>query len=94
MKVHWTATAQRHLRAIHDYIAQDSTGYALRMVDRLTRRSQQIGAFPMAGRPVPEYRTERVREVFEGWYRIIYRLKADQIDVIAVIHGARDLAHE
>lgn len=42
----------------------------------------------MAGRPVPEYRTERVREVFEGWYRISYRLKADQIDVIAVIHGA------
>lgn len=94
MRVHWTDTAQQHLRAIHDYIAQDSPEYAKRMVDRLTRRSQQIGAFPMAGRPVPEYQTERVREVFEGWYRIIYRLRPDQIDVIAVLHGARQLADE
>jgi len=40
MNVHWTDTAQGHLAAIHDYIAQNSPEYAQRMVDRLTRRSQ------------------------------------------------------
>jgi len=33
----------------------------------------------------------QVREVIEGHYRIIYFIKPDQIDVLAVIHGARDI---
>lgn len=28
-------------------------------------------------------------EVFEGQYRIIYRIKPKQIDILAVIHGAK-----
>jgi toxin ParE1/3/4 len=91
MKVHWTDTAQRHLDAIYHFIAQDSTAYAKRMVDRLTRRSVQIGEFPFSGRSVPEYEMEQIREVIEGPYRIIYYIKADQIDVLAVLHGARDI---
>ena len=54
MTVHWTDTAQDHLDAIYAYIAQDSPEYALRMVDRLTRRSQQIADAPLSGRRVPE----------------------------------------
>lgn len=91
MKVVWTQTAQDHLRTIHAYIAADSPAYALRMVDRLTRRSGQIGTFPLAGRRVPEYELEQVREVCEGDYRIIYHICPDRIDVIAVIHGARTI---
>jgi toxin ParE1/3/4 len=34
---------------------------------------------------------ETLREVIEGPYRIIYLIKPDQLDVIAVVHGARDL---
>ncbi|MEJ2648628.1 MAG: type II toxin-antitoxin system RelE/ParE family toxin [Sedimentisphaerales bacterium] len=72
MKVHWTDTALRHLDAIYHFIAQDSPPYAKRMVDRLTRRSQQISEFPFSGRSVPEYEMEQIREVIEGPYRIIY----------------------
>jgi len=38
---------------------------------------------------VPEYDAEDIREVIKKPYRIIYRIKPDQIDVVAVIHGAR-----
>lgn len=55
MTVYWTEAAQGHLDAIYAYIAQDSREYALRMVDRLTRRSQQIADAPFSGRRVPEY---------------------------------------
>ena len=55
MIIYWTETAEKHLDAIYAYIAQDSSGYALRTVDRLTRRSQQIGDAPLSGRRVPEY---------------------------------------
>lgn len=93
MKVHWTDTAEEHLDAIYAYIAKDSPEYALRMVDRLTRRSQQIADFPLSGRTVPEYEMEQIREVIEGPYRIIYHIKPDQIDVLAVIHGSQDILH-
>jgi len=92
MKVHWTDTAEGHLDAIYTYIAQDSPEYARRMVDRLTRRSQQIAKFPFSDRRIPEYDVEQIREVIEGSFRIIYHIKSpDQIDVLAVIHGAMDL---
>ena len=55
MKVHWTDTARDHLRAIHAYVARNSPEYALRVVDRLTRRSQQIAEFPLSGREVAEF---------------------------------------
>jgi toxin ParE1/3/4 len=91
MNVHWTDTALRHLDAVHRYISQDSPTYARRMVDRLTRRSQQIAEFSFSGRMVPEYETTQIREVVEGAYRIIYFIRPGQIDVLAVIHGAQDL---
>ena len=91
MKVQWTDTAEGHLDAIYAHIALDSPAYAKRMVDRLTRRSQQIADFPLSGRRVPEYDIDQIREVIEGPYRIIYHIKPDQVDVLAVIHGAMDV---
>jgi addiction module RelE/StbE family toxin len=91
MKVRWTHTAVRHLSAIHDYIAQDSPIYARRMVDRLTRRSQQIVTFPYSGRKVPEYEADDIREIIEASYRLIYRIQDNHIDILAVIHGAQTL---
>jgi plasmid stabilization system protein ParE len=43
VKFHWTAAAEAHLDAIYGYVAQDSGTYALRMLDRITKRSEQIG---------------------------------------------------
>nr|WP_208019708.1 type II toxin-antitoxin system RelE/ParE family toxin [Candidatus Chlorobium masyuteum] len=83
--------AAGHLDAIYNFIAQDSADYARRMVDRLTRKSKQIAEYPFSGRSVPEYDLEQVREVIEGPYRIIYYIKLNQIDILAVIHGAMNL---
>jgi toxin ParE1/3/4 len=43
---------------------------------------------------VPEYEREDLREVIEKPYRIIYRIHPDQIDIVAVIHGAQILPAE
>lgn len=94
MTVHWTETAVEHLEAIHAYIAKDSPLYALRTVDRLTRRSEQISEHPLSGRSVPEFDVVQVREVIEGAYRIIYHIKPDQIDVLAILHAARNVLRE
>ena len=94
MRVQWTKTAEAHLDAIYVYIVQDSETYALQTVDRITRRSEQIGDFPLSGRKVPEYELDQIREVFAGPYRIIYHITADQIDIVAVIHGATNVLQE
>ena len=91
MNVHWTKTAQEHLEDIYAYIARNSEEYALHMVDRLTRRSQQIADHALSGRRIPEYDLDQIREVIENPYRIIYYIKPDQIDVIAVIHTSRNV---
>jgi toxin ParE1/3/4 len=94
VNVLWTDNAISQLIGIYDYIARDSAFYAQRMVDRLTRRSQQIGDFPGSGRLVPEYEMPDIREIIEKPYRIIYRVTVDQIDILAVVHGAQLLPPE
>jgi plasmid stabilization system protein ParE len=77
------------LQAIHDYISETSPEYALRMVDRLTRRSIQIAEFPFSGRMVPEYNLNEVRELLEWPYRIIYLIQPTQVEILAIVHGSR-----
>ena len=89
MKVDWTVAALGHLTDIYEYIARDSPQYALRMVDRITSRSKQIGIFPESAQIVAEYDRPNIREVIEGPYRVIYRTESDRVVVLAVIHGAR-----
>ena len=92
MKVLWTDAAVAQLETIYDYLAQTSPEYARRIIDRLTKRSKHIAAFPFSGRMVREYELNEVREIIEGTYRIIYLIKEDeeQIEILAVIHSSRE----
>ena len=91
MNVHWTNNAIANLIDIYEYIAHDSPVYAKRVTDMMTRRSEQIAYFPMSGRIVPEYDADDIREIIENPYRIIYRIKPNQIDVLAIIHCSQHL---
>ncbi len=94
MKIHWTNTAQDHLKSIHDYVAVSSCECAKRIVDRLTRRTIQIRDFPYSGRIIPEYESDQVREIIEGPYRILYCIQSDRIEILAVIHSARNVLRD
>ena len=69
MRVQWTHTAIAPLLAIYEHIARDAPIYAQRLVDRLTRRSEQIATFPQSGRVAPEYGAPDIREVICRWGR-------------------------
>lgn len=86
MNVHWTDRAKQRLKLIHDHIAKDAPIVAPSVIERLVRRSIQIGEFPHSGREVPEYQRDDVREILERPYRILYCIKLDRIDVITVMH--------
>ena len=86
MRVHWTNRAKARLRLIYNYIAEDSPKMALQVVDRVTARSQQLRDLPQSGRQVPEYNRPDIRELLERPYRIIYKIKTSQVDVLTVMH--------
>jgi len=50
-----------------------------------------LHGFLISCRTVPEFKTKQIREVIEGSYRIIYYIKPDKIDIIAVLHGSQQI---
>jgi len=43
------------------------------------------------GRGVPEFSRSDLREVLFRGYRIVYLLQNDEVSILLVVHGARDL---
>jgi plasmid stabilization system protein ParE len=91
MKVAWTDEARAHVAGIYSYLKRDAPFYATQIIDRLTRRVDQLISHPRSGRIVPKYNDENLRELVMYPYRLIYRIKPDRIDIVAVFHGAQQL---
>ena len=89
MKVAWTHKALLRLQQIHDYIALDQPVNAINFIDRLTRKAELIASAPNAGKVVSQYGREDIRETYEGEYRLVYRIRAERIDILTVRHMVR-----
>lgn len=93
MRLVWTEPAVAALAAIGDYIGRDNPFYAGVFVERLILAAESLHELPERGRVVPELPRGDVRELLFQRYRIIYRLRADAVEILAIVHGARDLAN-
>lgn len=92
-KIHWSEVAEADLDDIYDYIARDVPYYAEMFADRLIEATDTLEDHPRMGRKVPEADDrDDVRELIVQGYRIIYLLQTDQLQILTVIHGSRDLA--
>jgi plasmid stabilization system protein ParE len=91
LKIKWSPRAALNLEEICDYIARDSEYYATLFAKRVLSIVKAISQFPKSGRIVPEYRDENLREKIYENYRIVYRLKGEFIEIVAICHGAKPL---
>ena len=89
VKVVWTNLAIEDLQSIHKYISKDSKFYADRFVDKLVSKVDQLENYPRSGRMVPEFGKEDIRELIEGNYRIIFKVRVDHIGIVRVHHSGR-----
>src|SRR5207247_2646187 len=89
MKLRWTARARRDLFVIGRHIACDDPVAARRWVDRLRARARAAAQHPLAGRMVPEVVRRDIREVLLGNYRLVYRVRRKQIEMLTVSEGHR-----
>jgi plasmid stabilization system protein ParE len=87
----WSALARRELREIGEYIARDKPGAANQWIEALAAMAEQAAAMPLAGRQVPEYGRDDVREVIKRGYRVIYRVSDDRVEIVTVRDGHRRL---
>ena len=90
-RIVWSRRAVRDLDTIATYIAADSPAYAGVVLKNIVNQTRILARFPRAGRKVPEFDDENVRELIVYSYRIIYRLQDDEALIVAVIHGKRIL---
>jgi plasmid stabilization system protein ParE len=89
MRFVWTRPALRHLDEIQDYIAQDSPAAAYEVAYSITTRAEDgLSHVPFMGR---HGRASDTRElVFADLpYIVVYRITT-QVEILAVIHTARD----
>lgn len=77
------------VQEIRAYIARDSPRYARAVAERLFDAADRLRRHPLSGRVVPELGQPTLREVIEPPYRIVYRVRADVLEVLTVVHGAR-----
>lgn len=88
-RVVWSPRALDDVDAIAAYISRDSTAYASAVVRRIIAITHSFSRLPLAGRIVPEFSDDSVRERFAYSYRIIYRVREGEVTIAAVIHGKR-----
>jgi plasmid stabilization system protein ParE len=91
-RIRWSPRAADDLEAIAEYKSLDSPAYAKICGEDDRRDHSQILTVPLAGRIVPEFNDEQIREWFAYSYRIIYRLDQNVVTVAAIIHGKRMLS--
>ncbi|HUB28011.1 MAG TPA: type II toxin-antitoxin system RelE/ParE family toxin [Tepidisphaeraceae bacterium] len=78
------------------FIARDSVDAAIRFHDAVDITCEQIQEFPTRSPryelPEPQF-SELRRRAVQGFrnYLIFYRFDGDAVDVIRVLHGARDI---
>jgi toxin ParE1/3/4 len=92
VKIVWTELSTSDLKEIFDYIADDSVRYASITANKIYQRVLPLIDNPHIGRIVPEFNEKPIRELIDGNYRIIYRVKSTkQLDILRVYHVARIL---
>jgi toxin ParE1/3/4 len=86
----YTAAAERDLLDIHAFITERSSGAAIRLLRRIDATCRMLAEQPGLGA-----RRDCIREGMRLWtvgvYLILYRIRADGVEVVRVVHGHRDL---
>jgi len=82
--------AQADLDEIWDFIADDSEERADSFIDLLDGKFQTLAQNPKLGRTREEL-AKGLRSFPVGHYIIFYLPLADGIEIVRVLHGARDL---
>jgi toxin ParE1/3/4 len=82
--------AEADLEAIGDYIAQDNPARAVTFVQEFHETFTQLAEMPLSGSARP-YLGPGIRVRPVGRYVVYYRPVSDGVEIVRVLHSARDV---
>lgn len=85
-----TAEAENDLLSIWCYIAEDKPQAATRLLRTIDEKCALLAENPQLGPARPDIAPE-LRYFTVGSYLILYREVANEVEIVRVLHGARNL---
>ena len=82
--------AKADLREIRDHVAAFNVAAAKKLVRQIAVTFDTLGDMPMVGRGRDDLAVG-LRSLAVGKYVVVYRLLEDAVEIVRVIHGARDI---
>ncbi|MGL4514033.1 MAG: type II toxin-antitoxin system RelE/ParE family toxin [Lacipirellulaceae bacterium] len=89
LPVVYSSSCLADLYGIWTYHAEHSVETADRMVTAINDRIDGLSRFPLIGERQPRFGPRTRRTLCRG-YVIYYEVADDRVDVLRVVHGARD----
>lgn len=90
-RVYFSPSAIRDLNAIFSHIAKDNPAAAVSFVRKLKDKCSRMAQFPDMGKSREDL-ARHLRCFPVGNYLIFYRPSEDAVDIVRVLHAARDYA--
>ena len=90
-EVVWSRWASDDLVSVGEHISRDSEAYATIVVRELVAAARSLRVFAERGRRVPEYDDPSLRELIVRKYRLVYRVHPERVEVLRILHGAREM---
>jgi plasmid stabilization system protein ParE len=90
MKVLITRSAEAGLFEIGMRIADDNPSRAVTFLEELRQVCNRLGDTPKAYPMVERYRSSGIRRRVFHDYLVFYRVRLEKVEVLHVLHGARD----
>ena len=85
-----TDQAETDLEEIGDWIARDDPRRALTFVAEIRETCERLAESPRAFPVVPQHGNRGIRRRVFRNYLIFYREQPERVDVLRILHGARD----
>lgn len=92
MKVVITDLAEDDLESIGDWIAKDNPERAASFIVELRQSCFDVGPWPLAFPLLAHRQHDDIRRKVHGSYLIFYRVRREAIEILRILHGARDYA--
>jgi toxin ParE1/3/4 len=89
MIVRWLSEALIQLDRVYEYISRENPRAAADVFVRIRKATHQLSRFPMVGRAGHVSGTREL--VVTGLpYLVVYRVSADDVEILRVLHTAMD----
>lgn len=89
MRILFTPNGRRQFLEAITFINRDKQFAAISFRRKAEKSLSRLKKFPESGRPLPEFPELSFREVIVTPYRFFYKIKDNDVWIVAVWHGAQ-----